>query len=93
MSEEAFQEAITAFVARLQELGDPDLYDLRPGASETQIAAADEILSIELPPSFKAFLSVHNGGSAWETSIYGVGCDDEDEEHFDLALPADVLRD
>ncbi|MBL4846990.1 MAG: SMI1/KNR4 family protein [Planctomycetes bacterium] len=88
MNDEAFQEAISAFVARLEELGEPDLYDLRPAASEAQIASAEETLSCHLPPSFRAFLLAHNGGSAWETSLYGVGCEseDEDEDHYDLAV-------
>ena len=81
-----FQEAISAFVTRLEELGEPDLYDLRPPASEEQVASAEETLSCALPPSFRAFLKTHNGGSAWETSLYGVGCesDDDDEDHYDM---------
>lgn len=88
LSDENFQEAISAFVSRLEELGEPDLYDLRPPASEEQVAGAEETLNVSLPPSFRAFLKTHNGGSAWETSLYGVGCEseDDDEDHYDLAV-------
>lgn len=86
MSEEAFSAAINAFVDRLEVAGEPDDYDLRPPATEAQVAAAEAVLGTKLPPSFRAFLCAHNGGSAWETSLYGVGCDDEDEDHYDLAV-------
>lgn len=86
MSDEAFQEAITAFVDRLETMGEPDLYDLRPAASEEQVSTAEEVLGTKLPPSFRAFLLAHNGGSAWETSIYGVGCEEDDDEHYDLGV-------
>ncbi|HBP20838.1 MAG TPA: hypothetical protein DEA08_23985 [Planctomycetes bacterium] len=75
-------EAVFAFVQRLEATGDPDLYHLEEAASEEQIAQAETVLEVTLPASYKAFLRAHNGGSAWDTSLYGVSC----EDGYDLAV-------
>ncbi|MGE0713438.1 MAG: SMI1/KNR4 family protein [Planctomycetota bacterium] len=80
--EDARVAAIQAFKDRLVERGDPDDYELEDPATEEQIRAAEETLSIELPPSYKTFLRLHNGGSVWDTSLYGVSSDDG----YDLAV-------
>ncbi len=76
----AFAAAFEAFRAALRE-SDPDLEGLEEPAAESALAAAEATLGLSLPPSFRAFLRAHNGGSAHDTSIYGVG----DEEGYDLA--------
>jgi hypothetical protein len=79
---EQTKAAIEAFETRLADLGDPDLFELEPPASAEDIQAAEDALELMLPPSYKAFLALHNGGSVWDTSLYGVSSDDG----YDLAV-------
>lgn len=78
-AEDSTRSALAAFRAALEEAGqDPD--NLEGPASPDQLAAAERALGVALPAPFKAFLLAHNGGGAFDTSIYGVGA----EDGFDL---------
>lgn len=77
------QVAIPAlFHAFLEELrqADPDLEGLEAPADLVAIEGAEQMLTVKLPPSFKAFLELTNGGTVWKTTVYGVDTEDD----FDL---------
>lgn len=79
MSGAEHEAAIAAFTAGL-EAGGQDPEGLEGPATPDQIAAAEAALGVRLPPSFRAFLRVHNGGGVYDTSLYGVAA----EDGFDL---------
>lgn len=73
--------AVASFEAGLEEHGaNPDGLD--PPAKPEHMDAAEAALGVKLPPAFRTFLRHHNGGSVYDTSLYGVGTDDG----FDLAV-------
>lgn len=74
-------DAFDAFAAALKDQ-DPDLDGLEVGAEEAAVASAEAQLSVKLAPSHRAFLGRWNGGSAYDTSLYGVG----NQDGYDLAL-------
>lgn len=83
--EVVFLRALDAFVEGLK-AQDPALEGLRGPAEAAQIAAAERALQVTLPSSYKAFLLKHNGAAAHDTSIYGVGIGEDDEEALDLTV-------
>jgi len=76
----------TAFEAELREI-DPELDGLLGPADEPAIKAAEDELGLTLPPGYKTFLAFYNGGNAYETTLFGVGGED------DLDLARVNLRD
>jgi len=72
---------IDAFLARLGQ-GGGDFDELLPPANAAAIEATERALDVPLPPSFKQFLLTHNGGCAYDTSIYSVA----GEKGYDLTL-------
>lgn len=81
--EESRERAVPAllqpFFEELRE-ADPDLEGLEAPAEPDAIETAEEMLSIKLPPGFRTFLELSNGGTFFKTTVYGVDTDDE----FDL---------
>ena len=69
------------FFSQLRAL-DPQLDGLEPAASEAQLEACEMALGRSMPPLFRRFLRLHNGGSMYETTVYGAATEDA----FDLAL-------
>src|SRR3954462_9242611 len=43
---------------------------LAPPASETEISEFEETIGFALPPSYRAFLLLHNGWTRWEGDIH-----------------------
>jgi len=68
------------FEANLREV-DPELDGLEPPTSSECIDAVETQLDVKLPPSFALWLQRYNGGTLYNTTIYGVEADDD----FDLA--------
>jgi len=68
------------FEANLREV-DPELDGLEPPATAEAVDAVETQLSIKLPPSFSLWLQHYNGGTLYNTTIYGIEADDD----FDLA--------
>lgn len=68
------------FEAQLRQV-DPDLQGLEDPAPSAVVDEAEAALGVDLPASYRDFLARYNGGSAYETNLYGVGTDDD----FDLA--------
>lgn len=67
------------FFEELRE-ADPDLEGLEAPAEPAAVETAEEMLSVKLPPSFRTFLELSNGGTFYKTTVYGVDTEDE----FDL---------
>lgn len=70
---------IDAFLAQLRE-SESEFDELLPPVDPGQLTATEEALAVALPPSFKRFLESHNGGCAYDTSIYSVA----GEQGYDL---------
>ncbi|MCA8925321.1 MAG: SMI1/KNR4 family protein [Planctomycetes bacterium] len=68
------------FEANLREV-DPELDGLEPPTTPELIDAVETQLDVKLPPSFALWLRHYNGGTLYNTTIYGV----EAEDDFDLA--------
>lgn len=81
MSDEPYAAVFDAFAEALR-ITDADLEGLEDPAGEEQIAGAEAALDIKLPASYRSFLLKWNGGSGFDTSLYGVAC----EDGYDLAL-------
>lgn len=77
--ERAVPALFQPFLAELRD-ADPDLEGLEAPAETVAIDTAEEMLSLKLPPSFRAFLELSNGGTFFKTTVYGVDTEDE----FDL---------
>lgn len=73
--------AIGTFEAELTK-AEGSLEGLEPPARKEAIETAEKALGATFPPSWKRFLERHNGGGAFDTSMYGVGTDDG----FDVAV-------
>lgn len=69
------QEALAAFEDSVKVL-DPKLEGLEKPSTTEQLDAAEKALEIKLPPSYRSFLLRWNGGTAHDTSVYGVACQD-----------------
>lgn len=69
------EKALTAFADGVKVL-DPKLAGLETASDVAKLDAAEAALELKLPPSYRSFLLRWNGGSAHETSIYGVSSDD-----------------
>ncbi|RMG19171.1 MAG: SMI1/KNR4 family protein [Planctomycetota bacterium] len=66
-------ELFAAFEEAARE-GDPEW---NPPADGAALDAAERALGVRLPAAYKAFLQRHNGGLVFDTTLYGVGCEDE----------------
>lgn len=80
-SDARLKEVLDVFASKLKE-SDPDLEGLEAAAEESQVVEAESQLDIKLPPTYRAFLLRWNGGSGYDTSLYGVSC----EDGYDLAI-------
>jgi hypothetical protein len=85
-AEDELESPFSAFEAELRQI-DPELDGLLGPADEPAIKAAEAELETTLPPGFKSFLAHYNGGNAYDTTIFGVGGED------DLDLTRVNLRD
>jgi len=79
--EDAVTAALAAFKDALSRT-ENGLDGLEAPAKPEALAAAEKVLGLAFPPAWRRFLLTHNGGGAYETSIYGVGTDDG----FDVAV-------
>ena len=85
-ADEPHDSPFASFEAELRQV-DPELDGLMAPADEAAIQSAETELGAPLPPGFKLWLSHYNGGNAYETTIFGVGGED------DLDLARVNLRD
>lgn len=77
--ERAVPALFQPFFEELRE-ADPDLEGLEAPAEEAAVETVEEMLSVKLPPSFRSFLLLSNGGTFYKTTVYGVDTEDD----FDL---------
>lgn len=64
-------EALTTKLDKVEETDPPGM--AYPPASEEKIAEAEQRLNFKFPPSYRAFLKIHNGWRGlWVHSIFGV---------------------
>lgn len=75
------KEVFDEFAEGLKAL-DPELEGLEAATTDEALVSAESALDIKLPPTYRQFLLRWNGGSAYDSSIYGVAV----EDGYDLVL-------
>lgn len=77
MTSPADDDPFTDFRRAMSEV-DPQLELLEGPATPEQLTEAERALQVTLPPLFRRFLLTWNGGTAHDTSVFGVGALEDD---------------